>query len=258
MGILDPNRACHLCNSACIDCQVGFRFGGHRPIVIFKSHPHFGCCIRGQSTLDFDLDMHDRDITRNLGCSDIDSVLRNSQVAGIAEPDLAIDAGAGIPTAILARIIHADSQHVGAVSQVRSQVKGERSVTVWMIAQKNSVDPYLAIHVNAFESNLDLTVCRIERSGKCFAIPADPSYGPTRSTLSLTCITIERTGVQRICCLGPHRITPVALHTGQVFDAPVMRNVDQAPACVNKAMSLGTLHISSMESPSIRELLQAH
>src|SRR5690349_23708586 len=90
------------------------------------------------------------------------------------EPDMTVDAAARVPARVgLQRIVDAHGDDVDARDEMLGDVVREADVTVRPLAEMNTVDPDVAVHVDAVELEPGLAARRSLRQAKRLAIPAD-------------------------------------------------------------------------------------
>ena len=83
---------------------------------------------------------------------------RNVRGIGNGQPDMAVDAGAAIPSAGLADVLDLDGEHVFLAGgfEIGREIIEERRVAIRMIAQVPAVEPNVRVHINAVETDGDV------------------------------------------------------------------------------------------------------
>src|SRR4051812_43134669 len=109
----------------------------------------------------------------------------NANRARDAQPHFSKDARARIPSAVASGVVHAHGKGVFSLLEVQGGVEPELRVAVRMIAQGSAVQPQIAIHVDAFEAQLDFSARRQLWFVERLAIPAHSADRPSGGNLAL-------------------------------------------------------------------------
>ncbi len=143
------------------------------------------------------------------------------------QPDVPVDAAAGVPPGVgLPLVVHSHRDHVHAPNQVPGDVVGEADVAVGPFAQMNAVDPDVAVHVHAVELEPRIAITGTGRQAKGLPVPA----GAGREVA--------------------HPAAAGRIFPRSPFDAPVMRQVERAPAAIIERRPLRSCGITQGEAPA--------
>ena len=149
------------------------------------------------------------------------------QPVGDGQPDVAVDAAAGVPAGVgLARVVDPHGHDVDARHQVPGDVVREADVTVGPAAQVHAVDPDVAVHVDAVELEPDDPLARAGRQPEGLAVPTD-ARGEEADAAAAGSVLAWR-----------------------ALDAPVVRQVQPAPPAVVESRLLGSGGIGQGEPPA--------
>src|ERR1035438_6526264 len=137
---------------------------------------------------------------------------------------------------------------------MRSQIIGERSISVGMIAQEISIEPDNAVHVDAVEDNLHLARRRDCRRGETLAVPTRPAHKPSGVAFTGAELGIERTHARgewgRDAPYGPQPVV-IPGSRGQIFDAEIVRQIESPPRRVVEPGRLGPRSIGAKKTPAL-------
>src|SRR5438105_4867674 len=107
-----------------------------------------------------------------------------------------------------------------------------------MIAQVMPVNPDIGVHVNTIKSDVGLFAFIALTKGKALAVPAYTSFRVTRSTFS-------NRG------FGKRTLYAALLLVREVFNTPVMGQVNLSPGCVVVVRLLGLPHTVFCKKPGL-------
>src|SRR5579885_338744 len=180
------------------------------------------------------LDLVGRRCIANLCGGDLSSPAVHVHRTGNIEPDVAIDARAGIPAGgvVLRSEPHGHDVFLRAVAEVWREVAGKADVPVRAAADFLAVDPDVRIVHGAVEFEREIAVAEALRDGEMFAVPAGAEDR-------------QRAGVG------------VQMRIEWAFDRPIVRQTDFAPRAVLEIGSLGSSGFAFEEAPAIVEGLAA-
>src|SRR5260370_15011849 len=143
------------------------------------------------------------------------------------EPDVAVDAASRGPARVRrTRIVDAHGDDVDAGHYVRGNVVSKARVAVGPPAERDAVDPDVAVHVDAVELEPRRLAARTGRHPKRLAVPAD-----TRREV-------------------PHPPTARRILPRRPLDAPVVRQAQQVPLVVVEVRSLSARGVPSDDTPA--------
>ena len=157
---------------------------------------------------------------------DVSSPVRDVLHVRHAEPDVAVNAGAGIPARVgEPRMIHPHGDDIfrRAEFQIGRQVKRKAGITVGPRADEHAVDPDLREIIDAVELDGDVPAFLGGVELEMFAIPAEAAR---RVAVAARVIRAERPG-----------------------DAPVVRHVHAPPVGVVECRHGGRREIAQAETP---------
>ena len=140
----------------------------------------------------------------------------NVCVVGGDEGDMPVDTRTCVPAAVATFVADADGEDVVGAgwSQVWCKVVIERGVAVGMVAEVVTVEPDIAVHVNAIEVDGDVG-CACLLQGEVLAVESRAADGVAGSGSA---------GAGG----GEGTANAVGL-VGEIFDAPVVREIEGAP-----------------------------
>src|SRR4029079_9519703 len=120
------------------------------------------------------------------------------------------------------------------------------------IAEMRSIEPDIAIHIDAFEPEFRSSILRNRRPVERATIPADAATRPASRDLAFALIGIEWACAKRVSSLAPD--ASIAISDGrQILDAPVMRNVEGAPGGVVVGGSFSPGDVAAVKAPCVIE-----
>ena len=154
---------------------------------------------------------------------------RDLHRVGHIEPDMAINAGTGVPAGIfLRRVIDPDGKHIaGASLQGWSEIDKEAREAVGMRIELLPVEIDLGVHVDALELDAHAFAFPVCRGLPMVAIPADAGG--------------------KKAALPAHRRFRVHL----ALDAPVMRQCHRPPVGIGKVCGRSVLRIAQEKFPIV-------
>jgi hypothetical protein len=174
------------------------------------------------------LDLHGRNLRRDLGRCDERAPLSNVDPVGDRQPGMPVDARARVPARVgLVGVVHLDREHVLARAEVdvRGEVVPEADVSERPLAEVLAVDPHLAVLIDAVKFNQDLSALVAVGQAESFSVPADARG--------------------QVAPLSPGRL----LLAVWPLDAPVVREVQASPACIREARVLRARGVALVEFP---------
>src|ERR1017187_5900060 len=139
---------------------------------------------------------------------------------------------------------------------MRSQVIGERSISVGVIAQEIAIEPDIAVHVDTVEDNLHLALRRDRRRGEALAIPTRPAHKPAGVAFTSAEFGIERT---HTCGQrgrdAPYAPQPIVIRGSrrQIFDAEIVRQIESPPRRVIEPGRLGPWSLAAQKTTAFIE-----
>ena len=135
--------------------------------------------------------------------------------------------------------------------KMRRQVIGKRRVAIGVIAQVLAVQPGVTVHVHAIKYDLEVAAGAQSGCREPFAIPARSSHEPACIPLTFAQVPVEGTGAERHHRAAPDRsLTAGFRKRREIFDAPIMRQIDPAPGSVIKRGEFGAGSITAEEAPA--------
>ena len=167
--------------------------------------------VRVRAVVDGRRDRDGSVVGGDLGCGDVAAPVRDVDRRGLLQPDVPVDAAAGIPARGVRRVVQADGQHVGAAGpEKRREVHLPGGVTVGPAADETAVAPHGGVGHGSVDIQAAAAACVGRGHLEVLAVPAD---APPRQLA---------------------RLAGVLLFEGPL-DAPVVRQVQRAPATVVEA-----------------------
>ena len=147
--------------------QISDRLAGEQQLGFDES------LSRGRAFVgDRDLHGDRRGLGRDLRGCDGRAPLADVHGVGFHQPDVAVDAGTGIPAGALVRVVQADGQHViTARLDVGRQVEAERRVTVGPATDKLAFAPHRGIGHGAVDIQIDTPPLVRRQQVQVLAIP---------------------------------------------------------------------------------------
>lgn len=148
------------------------------------------------------------------------------------QPDIAVNAGAGIPARVwLLRVVDLYCNYIWTttVDQMRRQLVYERAVTVRTLSEIMTVDPHLAIAVNAVELDKYRLPFRSQGHREGLAVP-------TNAARQRAAASARRSFLTELA-----------------FDAPVVRQIQTTPLGIVQIRVLSVGNIAKLKAPILVE-----
>ena len=159
------------------------------------------------------------------------------QAAGAHEPHVAVDAAAGVPARVVARVVHAHHDVVVALPHEVAHVAAETAVAIDILAAVVSVDPERRLVVGALEVEHRAPLEVVGRECEGLLIPARTAHGESRlKPADALCGEGPDDGASRRCCrFGLH--------------APVVGQRECAPGVGRAGVADGAAAVAQREAP---------
>ena len=176
----------------------------------------------------------DRDLGRgrtHLRSGDANSPGSHVHRGGDVQPNVPVDAGAGVPAGVLMLgLVHADGQHVvPAWCQVGREIVREAGVSVGVHSQIMAVDVHGRVHVDPLELHADAFAAPGYRDGEGPPVPAHAGG--------------------KVAAAAAHGVLGIDF----AFDAPIVRQIDGPPAGGVIGRGFGPRGVPQQESPIMVE-----
>ena len=161
--------------------------------------------------------------------SDVGAPLRDAYGAADVEPNVAVDAGAGIPARGLIFGRQPHGQHVLlAELEVGCEIEREALIPVGASAHLLAVDPDGGVRHGAIELDAEVLAPGAVRDGEVFAIPGDAEEGKAA-------------------------IVRIKLAVERALDGPIVGQVERAPRGVAESGLFGAFGFAFEEAPVLGE-----
>src|SRR5581483_12492053 len=113
--------------------------------------------------------------------------------------------------------------------------------------------PDIAVHIDAVEADLDLFA---GGHGEPFPVPSRPPEDPASRILAFALVPVERADPRGHDTFAPERPLPGGRGIGrEVFDAPIVGQVNRAPSGVVEIRLFRAGSVSTMEAPVVEQLI---